>query len=94
MISETPVQPTNEIGISNVLSTSAYLLFPGLRTPHKLWKTYGSPLARILHTHKLSQTTSIHAKNQYNLTPPTVAYGVAVAPTIMGIAIRIAKGIM
>ena len=91
---ETTVHPTSESGISNALSINAYFLVPGLTIPHKNWKIYGIPLAKTLATHKLNQTTSIHAKNQYIFTPPIVAYRAPVAPTIMGIAINNATGVI
>lgn len=46
----------------------------------------------IFETHKLNHTISIQVKNQTMRTPPIFAFGAAVAPIIIGMAIIKANG--
>ena len=85
--------PPNKLrGISRDLRTRAYLRTPGLTMPTRKVKSHGRNLATSLETHKLSQTISIHVKNQTILTPAISAPCAAVAPMMIGMAKIKARG--
>jgi len=90
--SEAKAQPASDRGISKDVSTNAYFLVPELTMPHKNWKTEGRNCAKTFDTHKLNQTISTQVKIQTTLTPPSLDFSAAVAPTTIGTAMRRASG--
>ena len=85
-------QPARDRGISKDCRTKAYFLVPELTMPHRNWNTDGMAFATTLDTHKLNQTISTQVKIHTIRTPPRDALGEAVAPTMIGTAIKTARG--